>query len=72
MKLDNIHIESWQCHRTHVACECVLKRLEAACEVVEAGRRSLGINCINGRHADEGCKDCALAIALKKYDEVVK
>lgn len=53
----------------HEAYEKELEKLRSMHDrheaVVKAGWESLGLMCRNGKHADEGCKACALAVALR-------
>lgn len=41
-------------------------------EVEKAARANIGLMCVNGNHANQGCKACAVSVALKKLDECGK
>lgn len=56
---------------SHIEPDAQFIALAANCfdelvEVAEAAKKTLGLNCINGKHASEGCFDCLLATALEK------
>ena len=51
----------------NMALICLLRNNTAALiELVEAAERSIGLMCKSGKHANEGCFDCQVAIALAK------